>query len=266
MQKQLIHPSAIIEPGAKIGNGVSIGPFSYIGAEVELHDRVQIKSHVVVTGKTEIGRETIIYPFSVIGEVPQDLKFNGEKTSLIIGKRNKIREHVTINTGTEGGGGLTLIGNDCLFMTGSHVAHDVQISNGVIIANCGAVAGHCTIEDDVIIGGDGSDILRGDSIDSNDAAYAAWQAGIAEFNAANPDNAVTFDENMLSIDNSGTNAGDGNDVIVGGDGLDDIKSGDGQNFVTSGKADIDGDGQANLDLINQNIENHQHLLDDEDWV
>ena len=153
MQKQLIHPSAIIEPGAKIGNGVSIGPFSYIGAEVELHDRVQIKSHVVVTGKTEIGRETIIYPFSVIGEVPQDLKFNGEKTSLIIGKRNKIREHVTINTGTEGGGGRTLIGNDCLFMTGSHVAHDVQISNGVIIANCGAVAGHCTIEDDVIIGG-----------------------------------------------------------------------------------------------------------------
>ena len=120
--------------------------------------------------------------------------------------------------------------------------------------------------DDVIIGGDGSDILRGDNIDSNDAAYAAWQAGISEFNTANPNNTVTFDENMLSMDNGGTNAGDGNDVIVGGDGLDDIKSGDGQNFVTSGKADIDGDGQANLDLINQNIENHQHLLDDEDWV
>ena len=120
--------------------------------------------------------------------------------------------------------------------------------------------------DDVIIGGDGSDILRGDNIDSNDAAYAAWQAGISEFNTANPDNTVTFDENMLSMDNGGTNAGDGNDVIVGGDGLDDIKSGDGQNFVTSGKADIDGDGQANLDLINQNIENHQYLLDDEDWV
>ena len=119
---------------------------------------------------------------------------------------------------------------------------------------------------DVIIGGDGSDILRGDRVDSNDAALAAWQAGIAEFNAENPDNTVTFDENMLSIDNSGTNAGDGNDVIVGGDGLDDIKSGDGQNFVTSGKADIDGDGQANLDLINQNIDNHQHLLEDEDWV
>jgi hypothetical protein len=120
--------------------------------------------------------------------------------------------------------------------------------------------------DDVIIGGDGSDILRGDRVDSNDAALAAWQAGIAEFNAENPNNTVTFDENMLSMDNSGTNAGDGNDVIVGGDGLDDIKSGDGENFVTSGKADIDGDGQANLDLINQNIENHQHLLDDEDWV
>ena len=153
MQKKSIHPSAVIEPGAKIGNGVSIGPFSYIGGEVSLHSGVQIKSHVVVTGKTEIGQETTIYPFSVIGEVPQDLKFNGEKTSLIIGKRNQIREHVTINTGTEGGGGLTSIGNDCLFMTGSHVAHDVTINNKVIIANCGAVAGHCVIEDDVIIGG-----------------------------------------------------------------------------------------------------------------
>ena len=153
MQKKSIHPSAVIEPGAKIGNGVSIGPFSYIGGEFSLHSGVQIKSHVVVTGKTEIGQETTIYPFSVIGEVPQDLKFNGEKTSLIIGKRNQIREHVTINTGTEGGGGLTSIGNDCLFMTGSHVAHDVTINNKVIIANCGAVAGHCVIEDDVIIGG-----------------------------------------------------------------------------------------------------------------
>ena len=120
--------------------------------------------------------------------------------------------------------------------------------------------------DDVIVGGDGADILRGDGVDGNDAAVAAWKAAAGEFNSANPDDAIVFDENMLSLDNGGASAGHGDDVIIGGDGLDDIKSGDGKNFVTSGKADIDGDGQANLDLINQNIDNHQHLLDDEDWV
>ena len=153
MKNNLIHPSAIIDVGAKVAENVSIGPFSYIGSEVILNSGVEIKSHVVVTGNTEVGEQTVIYPFCVIGEIPQDLKFNGEKTYLKIGKRNQIREHVTINTGTEGGGGLTLIGNDCLLMTGSHVAHDVKINNNVIIANCGAVAGHCVIEDDVIIGG-----------------------------------------------------------------------------------------------------------------
>lgn len=153
MQNNLIHPSAVIEPGARISDDVTVGPFSYIGSEVTLHSRVHIKSNVVVTGKTEIEEDTIVYPFAVIGEIPQDLKFNGEKTSLRIGKRNQIREHVTINTGTAGGGGLTLIGDDCLFMAGSHIAHDASIGNKVIIANSGAVAGHCIIEDNVIIGG-----------------------------------------------------------------------------------------------------------------
>ena len=153
MKNILIHPSAVIEPGAKIADDVSVGPFSFIGAEVVLHSGVEIKSHVVITGNTEIGRETVVYPFAVVGEIPQDLKFSGEKTSLKIGKRNRIREHVTINTGTAGGGGLTLVGNDCLFMAGSHIAHDVKIGNKVIIANSGAVAGHCLIEDEVIIGG-----------------------------------------------------------------------------------------------------------------
>ena len=153
MKNNLIHPSAVIEPGARIADDVTIGPFSYIGSEVTLHSRVHIKSNVVITGKTEIEEKTIVYPFAVIGEIPQDLKFNGEKTSLKIGKRNQIREHVTINTGTAGGGGSTLIGDDCLFMAGSHVAHDVSIGNKVIIANSGAVAGHCIIEDNVIIGG-----------------------------------------------------------------------------------------------------------------
>ena len=153
MKNSLIHPSAVIEPGAKIANDVSIGPFSFIGAEVVLHSGVEIKSHVVITGSTEIDQETVVYPFAVVGEIPQDLKFSGEKTSLRIGKRNRIREHVTINTGTAGGGGLTLVGNDCLFMAGSHIAHDVTIGDRVIIANSGAVAGHCVIEDEVIIGG-----------------------------------------------------------------------------------------------------------------
>ncbi len=153
MKNSLVHPSAVIEPGAKIANDVSIGPFSFIGAEVVLHSGVEIKSHVVITGSTEIDQETVVYPFAVVGEIPQDLKFSGEKTSLRIGKRNRIREHVTINTGTAGGGGLTLVGNDCLFMAGSHIAHDVTIGDRVIIANSGAVAGHCVIEDEVIIGG-----------------------------------------------------------------------------------------------------------------
>ena len=153
MKNNQIHPTVVIEPGAQIADEVSIGPFSYIGSAVTLHPGVKIKSHVVVTGNTEIGEETIVYPFAVIGEIPQDLKFNGEETSLKIGKRNKIREHVTVNTGTVSGGGLTSIGDDCLLMTGSHVAHDVKISNKVIIANCSAVAGHCVIEDEVIIGG-----------------------------------------------------------------------------------------------------------------
>ena len=153
MKNSLVHPSAIIEPGAKIANDVSIGPFSFIGAEVVLHSGVEIKSHVVITGSTEIDQKTVVYPFAVVGEIPQDLKFSGEKTSLRIGKRNRIREHVTINTGTAGGGGLTLVGNDCLFMAGSHIAHDVTIGDRVIIANSGAVAGHCVIEDEVIIGG-----------------------------------------------------------------------------------------------------------------
>jgi len=153
MKNKFIHPSAVIEPGAKVANDVIIGPFSYIGAEVILHSGVEIKSHVVVTGNTEIEQDTVVYSFAVIGEIPQDLKFAGEETSLKIGKRNRIRENVTINVGTAGGGGVTLVGNNCLFMTGSHVAHDAKIGDNVIIANCGAVAGHCVIEDDVIIGG-----------------------------------------------------------------------------------------------------------------
>jgi len=148
-----VHPAAVVEPGAQLGQGCHIGPFCHVGPDVVLGDGVVLKSHVVVTGQTEIGAETQIFPFSVIGEIPQDLKFKGEKTRLVVGARNRIREHVTMNTGTEGGGGVTRVGDDGLFMAGCHVAHDAQVGNRVIIVNSAALAGHCVIEDDVIIGG-----------------------------------------------------------------------------------------------------------------
>ena len=148
-----IHPSAIIEDGALIGDGCIIGPFCVIGPQVVLDAGVELKSHVVVTGRTRIGEGTVVFSFAVIGEIPQDLKFKGEASRLEIGARNRIREHVTVNAGTEGGGGVTRIGDDGLFMAGCHVAHDAQIGDRVIVVNSAAVAGHCVLEDDVIIGG-----------------------------------------------------------------------------------------------------------------
>lgn len=148
-----IHPSAVIAVGAQIGAGCVIGPFCVIGADVVLGERVTLKSHVVVDGDTHIGADTVVFPFAVIGEIPQDLKFDGEKTRLRIGARNRIREHVTMNTGTANGSGETRIGDDGLFMAGCHIAHDAQVGNRVIVVNSSAVAGHCIIEDDVIIGG-----------------------------------------------------------------------------------------------------------------
>ncbi|GAA6207358.1 acyl-ACP--UDP-N-acetylglucosamine O-acyltransferase [Cognatishimia sp. WU-CL00825] len=151
--KARVHASAVVVDGAQIGAGCTVGAFCVIGPQVVLKDRVELKSHVVVTGDTEIGEDTIVFSFSVIGEIPQDLKFKGEASKLVIGARNRIREHVTMNAGTEGGGGVTKIGDDGLFMAGCHVAHDAQIGNNVILVNSVAVAGHCIIEDDVIVGG-----------------------------------------------------------------------------------------------------------------
>jgi len=148
-----VHPSAIVDPGATLGPGCKIGPFCMIGPEVTLAAGVELKSHAVVTGWTEIGEETIIFPFACVGEVPQDLKFKGEHTRLIVGARCRIREGATLNTGTAGGGGITRVGDDCLLMTGAHVGHDATLGNRVILANQAAIAGHCQIGDDVIIGG-----------------------------------------------------------------------------------------------------------------
>jgi UDP-N-acetylglucosamine acyltransferase len=148
-----IHPSAVIAEGAVIGEGCTVGPLCVIGPKVVLGAGVVLKSHVVLDGDTHIGDETVIFSFAVIGEIPQDLKFSGEESRLRIGKRNRIREHVTMNSGTAGGGGETRIGDDGLFMAGCHIAHDAVIGDRVIVVNSTAVAGHCVIEDDVIIGG-----------------------------------------------------------------------------------------------------------------
>ncbi len=148
-----IHPSAVVEDGAQIDPSATVGPFCLIGSGVVLGPDVELKSHVVVTGRTTVGEGTVIFSFAVIGEIPQDLKFKGETSALEIGKRNRIREHVTMNGGTEGGGGVTRVGDDGLFMAGCHIAHDARVGNRVIVVNSAAVAGHCVLEDDVIIGG-----------------------------------------------------------------------------------------------------------------
>lgn len=148
-----IHPTSIVETGARIDEGVRIGPWCHVGPEVTLGPRVHLKSHAVVTGWTDLGEGTEVFPFACVGEVPQDLKYRGERTRLVVGRRCRIREGATLNTGTEGGGGITRVGDDCLLMTGAHVGHDALLGDRVILANQSAIAGHCQIGDDVIVGG-----------------------------------------------------------------------------------------------------------------
>lgn len=148
-----IHPTAIISDTAKIGTDVKIGAYSVVGANVILGDAVELMSHVVVEGHTSVGAGTRIFPFSSIGHQPQDLKYHGEPSRLEIGERNVIREHVTMNPGTEGGGMLTKVGDECLFMVGAHVAHDCIVNNNVILVNNATLGGHVIIDDWAIIGG-----------------------------------------------------------------------------------------------------------------
>ena len=151
---QSIHPTAIIEDGATLGENVSVGPYCVVGADVKLDDNVTLKSHVVVEGRTQVGAGTRIFPFASIGTIPQDLKYDGEASTLIIGENNTIREHVTMNPGTAGHGRMeTRVGDNCLFMMGSHVAHDCIVGNNVILANNATLAGHVEVGNFVIIGG-----------------------------------------------------------------------------------------------------------------
>ena len=149
----MIHSSSIIDKKAKIEKGVKIGPFCYVGPNVKLSENVELISNVHIEGNTIIGKGTKIFPFASIGTMPQDLKYNGESNSLEIGDNNMIREYVTINPGTSGGGSKTIVGNNCLFMISSHIAHDCQVGNNVIIANNVPLGGHAIIEDNVVIGG-----------------------------------------------------------------------------------------------------------------
>lgn len=148
-----IHPTAVVEQGAALGDGVEIGPYCCVGPRVRLADGVLLRSHVVVDGRTEIGPRSEVFPFASIGLQPQDLKYKGEESRLVVGADNTIREHVTFNPGTAGGGLETKIGDHCLFMVGAHVAHDCRIGNHVIMANNATLAGHVTIGDYAIIGG-----------------------------------------------------------------------------------------------------------------
>ena len=148
-----IHPTAIVEQAARLGEGAVIGPYCCVGGAVEIGDGVRLHSHVVVAGRTRIGPNTHIYPFASIGHPPQDLKFKGEESELVIGANNIIREHVTMNPGTAGGGMITRIGNNGLFMVGAHVAHDCQVGNHVILANNATLAGHVAVDDFAILGG-----------------------------------------------------------------------------------------------------------------
>ncbi|MDF1793380.1 MAG: acyl-ACP--UDP-N-acetylglucosamine O-acyltransferase [Thalassobaculaceae bacterium] len=148
-----IHPTAVVEPGARLGEGVQIGPYTLVGPDVSLGDGCVLHGHVVVGGRTTIGPRTEIFPFASIGLRPQDLKYRGEPSTLEIGADNIIREHVTMNPGTDGGGMVTRIGDGCLFMVGVHVGHDCQIGNQVIMANNATLAGHVTVMDFAVLGG-----------------------------------------------------------------------------------------------------------------
>jgi UDP-N-acetylglucosamine acyltransferase len=149
----MIHKTAIVSDKAQIAKNVEIGPFCVIGDNVKIDEGTTLKSHVVIDGNTTIGKNNIIFPFATVGLVPQDLKFAGEQSQLIIGDNNSIREHVTIHLGTKDGGMITKIGNNCLLMVGVHIAHDCIIGNNVILANNATLAGHVQVGNNVVIGG-----------------------------------------------------------------------------------------------------------------
>ncbi len=148
-----IHSTALVDPGAELGDDVEIGPYCIVGPRAKLGPRVRLVSHVVIENSTEVGEDTLVHPFAVLGGQPQHVAYKGEDTRLVIGARNRIREHVTMHTGTVAGGGVTRVGSDSLYMVASHVAHDCVVGDGVIFANNATLGGHVHIGDFVFMGG-----------------------------------------------------------------------------------------------------------------
>lgn len=170
-----IHSTAIVEDGAVIGEGAKIGPYCVIGSGVNLGENVELKSHVVVAGETSVGAGTQIFPFASVGHQAQDLKYHGEKATLSIGEGCIIREGVTLNPGTEGGGGSTTIGNNCAFLANSHVGHDSHLGNRVVLSNNVMIAGHVEVGDNVIFGG-GSAVIQFTRVGKH--AFVGGMAGL----------------------------------------------------------------------------------------
>jgi UDP-N-acetylglucosamine acyltransferase len=148
-----IHPTAVIDKHAELDSTVEVGPYAVIGPKVKIGARTRVGPHAVIEGDTTIGEGNVVFQFAAVGAIPQDLKYAGEATRLVIGNSNQIREFATVHIGTAGGGGVTRVGNGCLLMANSHVAHDVQLGDGCILANSAALAGHVVVEDHVIFGG-----------------------------------------------------------------------------------------------------------------
>lgn len=199
-----IHPTTIVEEGAIIGKHCKIGPYCMIGSEVTLGDAVELKSHVVVAGWTDIGDETAIFPFASIGHIPQDLKYAGERTKLEVGAKNRIRESASMSPGTAGGGGLTKVGDNNLFMVNTHVGHDCIVGNNNVFANGVGIAGHVTVGDNAVLGAN-SGVHQFCRIGSGAmlAAYAAVSEDVVPFGMVHGNRAKLETLNLIGLKRRG---------------------------------------------------------------
>lgn len=220
-----IHATAIIDPAASIGKNIKIGPFCIVGPEVILGDNCELKSHIVIEGRTTIGENTVIYPFASIGQPPQILKYAGEKSKVIIGSNNTIREYVTIQAGSKEGGMVTSVGNNCLFMVGVHIGHDCTVGNNVIFANYVSLGGHVYVGDYAIIGGL-SAVLQYVRIGEHSmiGGLSAVVRDLIPFGLASSERAVLEGVNLVGMKRRGF---DKQEILESSKAVDEIFSGDG---------------------------------------
>lgn len=225
MSTSNIHNTAIVDPAASIGDNVKIGPFCIIGPDVKLGDNCQLKSHIVIEGRTTIGESTIIYPFASIGQSPQIIKYDGEKSEVIIGANNTIREYVTIQAGSKDGGMVTRVGNNCLFMVGVHIGHDCIVGNNVVFANYVSLGGHVIVGDYAIIGGL-SAVLQYVRIGEHSmiGGLSAVVRDLIPFGLASSERAVLEGINLVGMKRRGF---DKQEILESSKAVDEIFSGDG---------------------------------------